>query len=183
MDKAIECVTKECCGCQLIQNNPKAAPLQPWKWSARPWQRIHVDFAGPFLGTMFLIVVDAHSKWPEMVPMTSTTTTRTIEELRKIFATHRLPEQVVSDNGPQFIAEEFKSVHDEQCHWAHQICTIPSSYQWARRTFCANFQASSSSASLNLVRTELMAHEESLNLLNLVEVTGLMTHEESLNSS
>ena len=108
MDKAIECVTKECCGCQLIQNNPKAAPLQPWKWSARPWQRIHVDFAGPFLGTMFLIVVDAHSKWPEMVPITFTTTTRTIEELRKIFATHRLPEQVVSDNGPQFIAEEFK---------------------------------------------------------------------------
>ena len=40
--------------------------------------------------------------------MTSTTTTRTIEELRKIFATHGLPEQVVSDNGPQFIAEEFK---------------------------------------------------------------------------
>ena len=62
MDKAIEQVTKECCGCQLIQNNPKAAPLLPWEWPSRPWQRIHVDFAGPFLGTMFLIVVDVHSK-------------------------------------------------------------------------------------------------------------------------
>lgn len=29
------------------------------------WQRIHIDFAGPFQGKMYLIVVDAHSKWPE----------------------------------------------------------------------------------------------------------------------
>ena len=35
----------------------------------RPLQRIHIDFACPFLGTMFLIVVDAHSKWPEVIPL------------------------------------------------------------------------------------------------------------------
>ena len=40
--------------------------------------------------------------------MTSTTTKRAIEEWRKIFATHGLPEQVVSDNGSQLRAEEFK---------------------------------------------------------------------------
>ena len=28
----------------------------------RPWQQIHIDFAGPFLSKMFLIVVDAFSK-------------------------------------------------------------------------------------------------------------------------
>jgi len=39
--------------------------------------------------------------------MTTTTASRTIEELRKLFATHGLPEQLVSDNGPQFIADEF----------------------------------------------------------------------------
>ena len=33
--------------------------------------------------------------------MTSTTTERTIDELRLIFAEHGLPEQLVSDNGPQ----------------------------------------------------------------------------------
>ncbi|KAL9966705.1 hypothetical protein ACROYT_G024821 [Oculina patagonica] len=109
MDKAIEEVAKGCTGCQLTQNNPKTAPLHSWKWSARPWQRIHVDFAGSFLGTMFLIAVDAHSKWPEVIPMTTTTASRTIEELRKLFATHGLPEQLVSDNGPQFIADEFEA--------------------------------------------------------------------------
>ena len=68
MDKAIEEVAKGCTGCQLTQNNPKTAPLRAWEWPAHQWQRIHVDFAGPFLGTMFLIVVDAHSKWPEVIP-------------------------------------------------------------------------------------------------------------------
>jgi transposase InsO family protein len=100
-------MAKTCSGCQLIQNNPKNAPLHPWEWPARPWQRVHIDFAVPFLGTIFLIVVDAYSKWPEVVPMTTTSTTKTIEELRSMFARYGIPDQIVSDNGPQFIAAEF----------------------------------------------------------------------------
>ena len=56
---------------------------------------------------MFLIIVDAHSKWPEVIPMTTTSPDRTIDKLRKLFATHGLPEQLVSDYGPQFTADEF----------------------------------------------------------------------------
>jgi hypothetical protein len=79
IDQSIEDMAKTCSGCQFIQNNPKNAPLHPWEWPARPWQRVHIDFAGPFLGTMFLIVVDAYSKWPKVVPITTTSTTKTIE--------------------------------------------------------------------------------------------------------
>ena len=57
---------------------------------------------------MFLLLVDAHSKWPEAVPMQSTTATKTVECLRTIFARHGLPEQLVSDNGPQFVSEQFQ---------------------------------------------------------------------------
>ena len=39
--------------------------------------------------------------------MKSTTASRTVEELRKLFAQHGLPEELVSDNGPKFIASEF----------------------------------------------------------------------------
>ncbi len=39
--------------------------------------------------------------------MPSTASSRTTEELRKLFAAYGLPEQLVSDNGPQFVAEEF----------------------------------------------------------------------------
>ncbi len=56
---------------------------------------------------MFLVAVDAYSKWPEVFLMKSTTVSKTIEHLRQMFAMYGLPEQVVSDNGPQFTSEEF----------------------------------------------------------------------------
>ena len=67
-----------------------------------------MDFAGPFLGHFFFVIVDAHSKWPEVTMMKTTTAVKTIEVLRDMIAHHGLPEQLVSDNGPQFIADEFK---------------------------------------------------------------------------
>ena len=60
------------------------------------------------MGKMLLVVVDAHSKWPEVYIMNSTTSTRTITALRDIFARFGLPKQLVSDNGPQFVSEEFE---------------------------------------------------------------------------
>jgi len=65
-----------------------------------------VDYAGPFQGHMF-VIVDAHAKWPEVFVMNSTSTDKTIEVLRQVFAAYGLLEQLVSDNSPQFIVEEF----------------------------------------------------------------------------
>ena len=107
VDKAIEELARNCQSCQAVKHSPSVAPLHPWIWPSRPWQRIHLDFAGPFQGTTFLVVVDANSKWPEVFPMTSTTTAKTVEVLRQLFSSYGLPEEVVSDNGPQFISEEF----------------------------------------------------------------------------
>ena len=74
LNKAIENVTRGCQACQDIQAAPAVAPLHPWVWPDAPWKQIHVDFAGPFIGKMFFIMVNAHTKWPEVVSMTSTTT-------------------------------------------------------------------------------------------------------------
>lgn len=109
LDKDIEQVAKSCSSCQANQSNPVAAPLHPWVWPDAPWKRIHVDFAGPLLGHMFFIVVDAHSKWPEVEIMSSTTAEKTVEALRVMFSRYGLPEQLVSDNGPQFISAEFRN--------------------------------------------------------------------------
>jgi hypothetical protein len=38
--------------------------------------------------------------------MTTTSTTKTVEELRSMFARNGIPDQIVSENGPQFIAAE-----------------------------------------------------------------------------
>ena len=39
--------------------------------------------------------------------MRNTTANKTIEELRKLCASHGLPEQIVRSIGPQFVSEEF----------------------------------------------------------------------------
>lgn len=101
LDQCIEQLARGCVDCQSVKNAPAVAPLHPWVWPSRPMQRVHSDFAGPFQGAMFLVMVDAFSKWPEVCVMQSTTAEKTVEALRPIFARYGLPEQVVSDNGPQ----------------------------------------------------------------------------------
>ena len=108
IDKDIEELIKGCKSCQQDQKPPVAAPLHPWLWPSKPWIRVHLDFAGPFMGKTFLIAVDAFSKWPpEIIEMSTTTAANTIRVLRELFAVHGIPEQLVSDNGPQFVSTEF----------------------------------------------------------------------------
>ncbi|KRZ19764.1 Uncharacterized protein T4B_5148, partial [Trichinella pseudospiralis] len=63
MNKDIEMKAQSCEGCATAQKNPAKVAVKPWEVADRPWKRIHVDFAGPINGNMFLIVVDAHSKY------------------------------------------------------------------------------------------------------------------------
>lgn len=79
-----------------------------WQPPSAPMQRIHVDFAGPFLGKMFLIMVDAYSKWPEMHVMMDITAKSTIAKCRQIFAAFGLPQVMVTDNGRTFTSHEFQ---------------------------------------------------------------------------
>ena len=59
LDKQIEKQEKSCMSCQAVKQAPAAAPLHPWAWPTKPWQRVHVDFAGHFLGSMYFLAVDA----------------------------------------------------------------------------------------------------------------------------
>lgn len=79
-----------------------------------PWQRIHVDFAGPFEERMVLVIIDAHSKWPEVYVMKLTTTEKTIQKLGEVFSCFGFPERLVSDNGPQFVSQGFLQANGVQ---------------------------------------------------------------------
>ena len=57
---------------------------------------------------LFLIVIDAYSKSSEVHPTSITSETTTIEKLRKVFATHGLPDMVVSNYATDFPREEFR---------------------------------------------------------------------------
>lgn len=106
MDADVEELVKNCTVCQRTQNKPIAAPVHHWEFPNAPWERVHMDHAGPVNGRMFLIVVDSYSKWIEVEPVSSTSSTVTKEVLRKLFATHGLPKVLVSDNAPGFSSED-----------------------------------------------------------------------------
>ena len=71
---------------------------------------------------MFLVVIDAFSKWLEVSPLSAATSTVMIQHLRSIFATHGLPRSFVTDNRPQFTSAEFEAFMKN-----NGICHIKSS--------------------------------------------------------
>ena len=66
LDAEIEQYVKNCGTCQAYTKDPPVTPLHPWEWPQTSWNRVHADFEGPFLGKMYLILIDAHSKWMEV---------------------------------------------------------------------------------------------------------------------
>ena len=100
---------RNCSTCQISRNDPPQAVLHPWEWPNKPWTRIHADYAGPFLGKMFLIIIDAHLKWIEVHITNSATSAVTVDKMRNTFATFGIPEILVTDNGSNFTSSEFET--------------------------------------------------------------------------
>ena len=107
MDAPIEQYVKNCATCQVSAKDPPATPLHLWEWPQAPWSRVHADFAGPFLGKMYLILIDVHSKWMEVHITSGATSAVTINKMKLTFSTLGLPEVLVTDNGPAFTSQEF----------------------------------------------------------------------------
>ncbi|UYV71532.1 K02A2.6-like, partial [Cordylochernes scorpioides] len=61
-----------------------------------------------FMGRMFMVLVDAYTKWLEIVIIKDITSRTIIGHLREIFARFGLPELLVTDNGRQFVSSEFE---------------------------------------------------------------------------
>ncbi|KAL5471335.1 hypothetical protein EMCRGX_G029439 [Ephydatia muelleri] len=55
-------------------------------------------------GCTYLLVVVYFSRYPEVIQLATTTSSKVIGALKSVFARHGIPEEVVSDNGPQFVS-------------------------------------------------------------------------------
>ncbi|KFD47113.1 hypothetical protein M513_12023, partial [Trichuris suis] len=103
----IEALVRSCSQCQESRKDPQKECGGTWPEAKAPWSRVHADFFGPFHGKIFLLVVDAFSKWLEVRIVPSTSSRAAIEVLRELFATHGLPDCIVTDNGTAFKSVEF----------------------------------------------------------------------------
>ncbi|CAL8087419.1 unnamed protein product [Orchesella dallaii] len=157
IDAEIENIAKSCRICQQNAPNPQSAPLHPWQFPERPWQRLHMDLAGPLHGEMWLIIVDARTNWPEVFSMNNnTTSTAVIHKLAECFARFGIPEQIVTDNGRQSTSQEFKKFCDANCV-KHVLSSVyhPRSNEEAERfvrTFKKSMKATDLSVGLRLQR-------------------------------
>ncbi|XP_060094828.1 uncharacterized protein K02A2.6-like, partial [Heteronotia binoei] len=109
MDGEIEGWVRGCQTCQESRPEPPSAPVTRWESTRKPWSRLHIDFAGPFQGQTFIIMVDSYTKWLEVIPVGSTSSTAAIRALRRVLCTHGIPDTIVSDNGAAFTSADFQA--------------------------------------------------------------------------
>ena len=104
----------KCNTCAQHQKQPSKAANHPWMLPERPWSRVHIDHAINFLGSNWLVVIDAYSKYPCIHPTTSTSTRTTTELLEQDFAHFGYPHTIVSDNATSFMSSEFQAYCKER---------------------------------------------------------------------
>ena len=71
----------------------------------------------------YLLVVDYVSRYVELAKLSSTTSEAIISHLKSTFACHRIPDCLVSDNGPQFASRTFGLFANE--YGFHNITSSP----------------------------------------------------------
>ena len=109
MDKCAENYVKHCHACQSLSHGDPPPPLQQTDRPQKPWSKLHMDFCGPYpTGETLLVVIDAYSKFPEVEILKTTTAKVVTNRLDRMFATHGIPDQIVSDNGPPFDSTEME---------------------------------------------------------------------------
>ena len=107
-DDQIRNMVAGCSTCQENRNRNPAQPLYPVPLPVHAFQRVSADIF-TFESVNYLLLVDAYSKWPSVVPLRSLTSSSIIAEVERIFSDFGTPEVFMSDNGSQFDCAEFSA--------------------------------------------------------------------------
>lgn len=108
IDLEIENLCRTCTACGEHQNKLPKPANHPWMLPEKPWSRVHVDHAINFMGSNWLVMIDAYSKYPCIHPTSSVSTRATIDLLEQDFSHFGYPHTIVTDNAAAFLSEEFQ---------------------------------------------------------------------------
>ena len=110
MDKDVEKHVKSCHSCQLVGAALVLEPTVRPTFPNAPWEDLAIDLMGPLPnGQNLLVVVDYYSRFFEVAIMKSTTSFKVIMELERMFSVHGIPLTIKTDNGTQFVSDEFQA--------------------------------------------------------------------------
>ena len=107
IDKEIEQMVKAYSTCNQNKKRQQRETLKPHPTPSRPWQRVGVDIF-TFHQRNDLVTVDFYSGWFELDLLNDTTASTVMSKLKSQMARHGIPDELMSDNGPQFCCKQFK---------------------------------------------------------------------------
>ena len=116
MNADISTWAKDCLPCQAAKVlRHQRTPLQSIPVPARRFSHIHMDLVGPLKSskgfTSLLTIIDRSSRWPEVIPMSSTTSTECFDAfLRHWVSRFGVPATLTTDRGPQFTSTVWASL-------------------------------------------------------------------------
>ena len=122
IDRDIEQLIESCHACQVTSRPSVAPPVSMTPLPNGPWEKLGADICGPFpTGEYLFVIIDYYSRYPVVEIIRSITATSIVNCLNKVFATHGLPLQIMTDNGSQFISEEFGNFMEENNISHHRV--------------------------------------------------------------
>ena len=125
IDRQIESLIASCVACQTTNNQCPPEPLKMTRMPRLPWDVVHGDFCGPFpTGEHLLVLINEHSRFPEVAIVHSTKTPTTICHLQKIFSVHGYPHEFISDNGPPYNWKDFSDYSQENGIQHHKVTPL-----------------------------------------------------------
>ena len=98
-------LVSRCDACLLFKNAQQREPMKSHEIPDRMWQRVGIDLF-EFDRDNFMVISDYNSKYFEIMKLLSTKRSTVISHLGPHFGRYGIPDEIVSDNGPQF--SEFK---------------------------------------------------------------------------
>ena len=108
IDRDTEKRVKSCHACQVVSQPSRQEPMTRKKFPDGPWEDLAIDILGPLpSGESILVTVDYYSRYFEATILRATQTKHIVTALENVFTTHGLPVSVTTDNGPQFVSDEF----------------------------------------------------------------------------
>ena len=95
--------------CEICQQMKPALPKEPmmtYPVPTLPWQIVASNFF-KCDNQHYLVVVDLYSDFIKIRKLDTLATLTLIEQQKQVFAIHRVPVTLVSDNGPNYASAEF----------------------------------------------------------------------------
>ena len=114
----------KCDICMAHRDTPSKEPLQQHDFVARPWSKVGADLCD-LQGRTLLVVSDYYSNFIEVENISRLNTGGVSKALKTMFSRYGIPDELVTDNGPQFASSEFAMFAR---HWGFKHVTSSPRY-------------------------------------------------------